>query len=180
MQLLERDKDKHEHNDKHSAETQRNDELRIVLVSEFACVWHSVNLPVRHRAGSGRRLNGNVSGSDILFPLLSARLDLSLWNTSQIESDAKPLGGYGFYTRAVKIFMRLPDGDISTARLSVPYNGLIRKHYSFPAWRLEITVHCLFPDDSVRHVNGCGNHASVGTPESYIRPGEVNIVEPFS
>jgi pullulanase/glycogen debranching enzyme len=32
--------------------------------------------------------------------------------------------------RRVKILMRLPDGNISTAHLSVPYNGLIRHHDS--------------------------------------------------
>jgi len=53
--------------------------------------------------------------------------------------------------RLAKILMRLPDGNISAARPSVPYNGLIRQHDSLLAWRLEITVHCLYPDDFVRH-----------------------------
>jgi len=40
--------------------------------------------------------------------------------------------------------MRLPDGNISTAHLNVPYNGLIRQHDSMLGWRLEITVRCLY------------------------------------
>jgi len=54
------------------------------------------------------------------------------------------------HTRLVKIFMRLPDGNISAAHPNVPYNGLIRQRYSLLAWRLEITVRCLYPDDFVR------------------------------
>jgi len=45
----------------------------------------------------------------------------------------------------VKIFMRLPDGNISTAHPSVPYNGSIRQHDSLLARRMEITVRCLYP-----------------------------------
>ena len=58
-----------------------------------------------------------------------------------------------FDRRAVKILMRLPDDNISAAHLSVPYNGLIRQHDSLFAWQLEITVHCLCPDDFARHDN---------------------------
>ena len=61
--------------------------------------------------------------------------------------------------RLVKIFMRLPDGNISAAHPIVPYNGLIRQHDSLLAWWLDITVRCLCPDDFVRHDNGPGNHA---------------------
>ena len=50
-------------------------------------------------------------------------------------------------TRLVKIFMRLPDGNISTAHLSVPYNGLICQHDSLLVQRFEVTVLCLYPDD---------------------------------
>jgi hypothetical protein len=63
------------------------------------------------------------------------------------------------HARGAKIFMRLPDDNISTAYLSVPYNGLIRQHDSLLAWRSEITVRCLYPDDFVRHDNGPGNHS---------------------
>ena len=55
--------------------------------------------------------------------------------------------------------MRLPDGNISEAHPIGPYNRLIRQHDSLLAWRLEITVRCLYPDDFVRHDNGPGNHA---------------------
>ena len=67
---------------------------------------------------------------------------------------------YGSSTRVVKILMRLPDGNISTAHLSVTYNGPIRQHDCLLLLRLEITVHCLCPDDSVRHDNGSGNRAA--------------------
>jgi hypothetical protein len=56
-------------------------------------------------------------------------------------------------SRAVKILMRLPDDNISAAHLSVPYNGLICQLDSLFAWQLEITVHCLCPDDFARHDN---------------------------
>lgn len=61
--------------------------------------------------------------------------------------------------RLVKIFMLLPDGNISTAHLNVPYNELIRQHDSLLVLQLEITVRCLYPDDFVRHDNGAGNYA---------------------
>jgi hypothetical protein len=62
-----------------------------------------------------------------------------------------------YHAREVKIFMRLPDGNTSTAHLSVLYNGLIHQYNSLLAWWLEITVHCLCPDDYVRHDNESGN-----------------------
>jgi len=40
----------------------------------------------------------------------------------------------------VKILMRLPDGNISAARLSVLYKELIRQHDLRLSQRLEITV----------------------------------------
>ena len=62
------------------------------------------------------------------------------------------------YGRVVKILMRLPDGNISAARLSVLYKELIRQHDLRLSQRLEITVHCLCLDDFARHDNGRGIH----------------------
>jgi hypothetical protein len=55
--------------------------------------------------------------------------------------------------------MRLPDGNISAAHLSVFYSRLVHQHDPLLVWRLEITESCLNPDDFVRHDNGRGTHA---------------------
>ena len=49
--------------------------------------------------------------------------------------------------------MRLPDGNISATHPSVLYSQLIRQHYYLLSWLLEITAHCLYLDDFVRHDN---------------------------
>ncbi len=62
------------------------------------------------------------------------------------------------YARLVKIFMQLPDDNISAAHLSILYTRLIRQHDSLLSARLEITICYFYLDDSVRHGNGRGTH----------------------
>jgi hypothetical protein len=56
--------------------------------------------------------------------------------------------------------MRLPDDNISATHPNVLYSQLIRQHDSLLAWRLEITGHCLYPDDFVRHDNALGTRGA--------------------
>ena len=76
------------------------------------------------------------------------------------------------WQRLVKILMRLPDGNISTAHLSVLYRQLIRQHESLLARRLEITVHCLCLDGYAPDENAPGIRLASCPSRIFMQPSE--------